>query len=306
MILKKLMILSVIFTAFFACNDAVDKIPPNASVDEIAFSSQYLRTRSDVQVDETITIITSRNQLEAHYEKHRRCIRDGQGNELPDIDFLSAIEKYTDGFFANNFLVAVNLMETSGSFRHRVESIDTNGEILIKRSIPEVATQDIARWVILIELDNKLKDKQFDVTVRDINDIPFNAQYVRTQCCLQEDVIVIITSRNQLEAHYEKHRRRFGDGQGNELPDIDFLSAIEKYTDGFFANNFLVAVNLIEGSGSIRHKVENIDENGEILIKRLGRGHGTDDMAAWSIFIEIDNVFRHTQFEVRLVDVNGW
>ena len=87
------------------------------------------------------------------------------------------------------------------------------------------------------------------------------------------------------------------------MPDNNFLDAIAKYSDGYFADNYLVIVRLVEGSGSIRHKVERIDENGDIVINRLLPGMGTADMAAWSILIEVNNNFEAEQFRVVLFDI---
>jgi len=51
--------------------------------------------------------------------------------------------------------------------------------------------------------------------------------------------------------------------------------------------------------------VERINENGEIFIRRVQDGM-TDDMAAWSILIELNNRFKDKQFEVTLADANSW
>ena len=133
------------------------------------------------------------------------------------------------------------------------------------------------------------------------DEIPFNAQYIRIQYFYPhlQNAITIITSTNQLKQYYNEHQISAWNGQGGELSD----RAVSEI-DSFFANHFIVAINLVEGSGSIRHKVENIDTNGEILIKRLLPEGGTDDMAAWSIMIELSNTFRNKQFKVSLVDVN--
>ena len=59
----------------------------------------------------------------------------------------------------------------------------------------------------------------------------------------------------------------------------------------------------MENSGSNRHKVEKIDENGNIYIKRLvpGSGYaGTADIKAWSIIIEIDKSKKLEEYEVIL------
>ena len=75
-----------------------------------------------------------------------------------------------------------------------------------------------------------------------------------------------------------------------------YSSQNDQYDDNFFANNFLVIVRHIENSGSIRHVVDTIDEDGNIYITRLVPEIGTADMAAWNIVIELDNNFKSEQY----------
>jgi hypothetical protein len=134
-----------------------------------------------------------------------------------------------------------------------------------------------------------------------------NVQYIRTEYFSDAEypnpaIITVVSSKSSLQEYYEKQKKRVYGASGNLLPDVDFLNAIEKYSDGYFADNFLVIVALVEGSGSIRHKVEKIDGNGIITIKRLLPEMGTADMAAWSIIIELDNSAKGEQFMAVLVD----
>ncbi|MDR2577312.1 MAG: hypothetical protein LBC70_00675 [Chitinispirillales bacterium] len=136
-----------------------------------------------------------------------------------------------------------------------------------------------------------------------------NAQYVRAEYFYSDEwppsiPITIIPSRSELEEHYEQHRRRVFNGRGDLLPDENFLNAIKGYTDDYFADNYLVIVGLTEGSGSIRHEVEKICKNGEIVINRLIPEIGTADMASWSIIIERNNCFQVEQFHVTLVSIS--
>jgi hypothetical protein len=96
------------------------------------------------------------------------------------------------------------------------------------------------------------------------------------------------------------------DGYGNVLPDTKFLDAIDKYSNDYFTSKFLVIVRLVEPSGSIGHKVEKIDKNGDIVIQRLMPEMGTADMAAWSILIELHNNLKMDQYQAVLVDVKNY
>ena len=77
---------------------------------------------------------------------------------------------------------------------------------------------------------------------------------------------------------------------------IGFLDACDKYDDAYFERQNLVLIILEEGSGSIRHEITDVrkrrDENGaslgwDITIKRIVPEMGTDDMAQWHLFLEV-------------------
>jgi hypothetical protein len=137
------------------------------------------------------------------------------------------------------------------------------------------------------------------------NRIPLNVQYIRTAYFYDSENpfptnITIVSSTDELEEYYEKNRIKMYDGQGNQVPDENFLKAIEPYCANYFSDNFLVIVGLTEGSGSIRHRVVRIYENGDILIERLVPEVGTADMASWSILIELNNSFKKEQYQLLL------
>jgi hypothetical protein len=141
-------------------------------------------------------------------------------------------------------------------------------------------------------------------------DTSLNVQYIRTEFFpfaeYPNPTITIVSSKEDLEQYYEKHKQRGWDLDGNLVPDYNFLDAIEKYSDDYFAENYLVIVRIVEGSGSIRHKMEKINENGDIVINRLLPECGTCDMAAWSILIELNNNFEAEQFQVVRFDVRDY
>ncbi|GBU22855.1 hypothetical protein R80B4_02767 [Fibrobacteres bacterium R8-0-B4] len=133
-----------------------------------------------------------------------------------------------------------------------------------------------------------------------------NAQYIRTDNFdydRESPDIAIISSRGSLNSYYEANRRMTWDGYGNVLPDEYFLRSIEKYSDDYFADSSLVIVRLLATSGSIRHKVESVGENGDIVIDRLLPGEGTADIAIWHILIEIGNNSKAEQYRTVIVDV---
>lgn len=126
----------------------------------------------------------------------------------------------------------------------------------------------------------------------------FSVQYIRTDGYHESAVyplLTVISSRGELEKYYDANKNKYA-----LSPAFD--AATEKYTGEFFLENYLVIVLLEEGSGSVRHEVEEIGENGEILISRLQPGIGTCDMAEWHVIIELKNGFQPPQFNAVFVD----
>ena len=147
-------------------------------------------------------------------------------------------------------------------------------------------------------------------------------QYIRTDehsdsGGVKYPVITVVSSKTELDRYYNNNKDIYYLGPNylrfrERDPDLNyadeyfalgFIEAIENYSDTFFADNFLVLVLLEEGSGSIRHKVERIDKNGDIAISRLiPEGDCTGDMAEWHIIIERGKDTLPKQFRVVFTD----
>jgi hypothetical protein len=140
------------------------------------------------------------------------------------------------------------------------------------------------------------------------NSIGFEAQYIRTAGYVNNEqypIITIIKSKKELEQYYHQYKDTydFSRKTGKLLSDmtIGFLDAIDKYTEEYFTNRFLVIVILEEGSSSITHEIDGIDVDGNIIIKRLNvTGMGNSDMEEWNIIIEIANEFSQNNYTVSL------
>jgi len=149
-----------------------------------------------------------------------------------------------------------------------------------------------------------------DVTVVD-GVINFNAQYIRTNGYVdgaKYPFITVISSRIELDEYYGGYKETYDFSSRPVVysdTTIGFVDAMEKYTDEYFADGFLVIVLLEEGSGSIRHEVERIEANGDVVINRLLPGMGTDDMAEWNIIIELDKGVEVEGFDVVMSDKVG-
>jgi len=136
----------------------------------------------------------------------------------------------------------------------------------------------------------------------------FTVQYIRTNGYVDGasyPIITVIPSKNELMQYYENSKDRY-DLSPREIAYSDsasgFIDAIEKYSDSFFASRYLVIVLLEEGSGSIRHRVDRVDGNGDVVICRLLPEIGTSDMAEWHIIIELDSSFKPGQFNAVFID----
>jgi hypothetical protein len=137
----------------------------------------------------------------------------------------------------------------------------------------------------------------------------FDVQYLRTNKHEKRTTITtVISSKSKLEQYYEDAcpNRYYPDENVDYFAKI-FRDSIEKYTDGFFTEHYLVIVLLEERSGSIRHEVEKIDEHGNIFINSFVPGNEmyiTDDMAEWHIVIEINKSFNPEQFTAKITNKN--
>lgn len=77
--------------------------------------------------------------------------------EFPEDDLTELLADYDAEYFESGRLIAVVVTENSGSVTHTVESVEPDGDgysITIRRTVPEVVTDDMAAWLILIETDS--------------------------------------------------------------------------------------------------------------------------------------------------------
>lgn len=126
--------------------------------------------------------------------------------------------------------------------------------------------------------------------------IDFVPQYICTNGYHEDveyPVVKIIRSVEELNAYYNENKERYDLERNDKVysdTTIGFLDACDKYTAGYFEDQILVMVLLEEGSGSIRHNVDNVKHGSDgklyISIRRDVPEVGTDDMAEWHILIE--------------------
>lgn len=130
------------------------------SAQECKVSAQYIRTNGyfDGQEYPYYVIIRSVKDLERYYEQNKNTYDlEKQEKVYSDttIGWLDAIEKYDEEYFKVNDLIMIVLEEGSGSIRHEVKSVVKNPDgsfaVEIERDVPEVGTEDMAEWHIIVE-----------------------------------------------------------------------------------------------------------------------------------------------------------
>lgn len=134
----------------------------------IEFTVQYIRTDGYIDGEKypKTVWITSVDELEEYYNANRdKYYLENEKHPYSDqtIGFLDAIPKYDDAFFKDHDLLFVLLEEGSGSIRHDVTGVKAipgqNGKYTLQpeidRIIPEVGTDDMAEWHIMLEVGKK-------------------------------------------------------------------------------------------------------------------------------------------------------
>ena len=126
----------------------------------VGFAPQYIRTNGyheDVEYP-VVKIIRSVDELNAYYNAAKGkydLARKEKVYSDTTIGFLNACDKYDDAYFEEQILVMVLLEEGSGSIRHNVDYVKTGSDgtlhVGIRRIVPEIGTDDMAQWHILIE-----------------------------------------------------------------------------------------------------------------------------------------------------------
>lgn len=94
-----------------------------------------------------------------------------QSEFLDPYDLDASAEVPGADSYETGAVIAVILTESSGSISHTVEEIlscDGGYEIVIRRQVPEIGTDDMAAWLILIEVDGSITpDDTLTVTLSD-------------------------------------------------------------------------------------------------------------------------------------------
>ena len=128
---------------------------------KVEYCAQYIRTNvsGDCAIFPSVRIIHSFQELKDYYNTWHEIFDLERKEKIyadTTIGFLDACDQYDEAFFEKNFLVFVLLEEASGSIRHAVSGVEQTGDqklsISVDRKVPEVGTDDMAQWHIILEL----------------------------------------------------------------------------------------------------------------------------------------------------------
>ena len=159
-ILMLILTLSVILLTSCYNTYTASKTPPpvvNTESDAEILGVQYVRTDgyNDTFIYPRLIKITSVESLEYYNTTFDGIYSFGKREMVysdTTIGFADAIEKYDSEFFKEYDLYLAVVEEGSGSIRHLVEEVE-NGYVKITSLIPEVGTDDMAEWHIILEVN---------------------------------------------------------------------------------------------------------------------------------------------------------
>lgn len=180
-----LLILSLVF-ALAACaktepqtEEQPGSTPPQEPVElspeptHYAFEAQYIRTDGyrEGECYPKAFVIDSKASLEGYCAENAKYYDFTRG-------FYEAIEKYDTAWFETKQLIVIVLEEGSGSIYHEVTRVAGFGDMTVDITafLPEVGTDDMAQWHILIELD-KFFEEDANVFVN-INEVSEQQKYL--------------------------------------------------------------------------------------------------------------------------------
>ena len=83
-----------------------------------------------------------------------------------DADFVAGLDRYNEEFFTEGSLIILYLEEGSGSIRHSIGLVGIEKDqlsVTVTSKVPEVFTDDMAYWAILIPISKEYADLPLEV-----------------------------------------------------------------------------------------------------------------------------------------------
>ena len=139
----------------------------------VNYEARYIRTDgySDKKTYPVTVLIKSKEDLDKYYSENSGSYSFEYSPDDHENSFKKQTELYDNSFFEKKMLVLILLEEGSGSVTHRVRSATMEPGFMlnveIERHVPEVGTDDMAEWHIILEIDRN--DCPNDVNVSFFN-----------------------------------------------------------------------------------------------------------------------------------------
>ena len=231
-------------------------------------------------------------------------------------------EDVTEDFFVNHSLQVIITEGRSGSIRYSLDEIyTTNGKINraweLVAEVPLALTMDIVHWCIVIPVSKAEAQMPVVLSMRDVYEI--DPGYVVEA----PDVVIpdLVIRDPHLWFGFDSYARngclygRLGSNGDESYPcaktvttlaewqslylgydagsisDSGFTEGLAALDEAFFAEQSLLILYLEEGSGSDRHRVDQViveDGTVTVTLTTLQPEIGTCDMAYWAILIPMD------------------
>ena len=224
-------------------------------------------------------------------------------------------------YFWETPLLVVITAGRSGSIRYRLDGIYTDpGERLtleLTAEVPPALTMDIAHWCVLVPIPKAAAELPVELALRDepmwdvvapddvITDIvisdPHQLWFWRDSYAQNGCLYGRLEYNGDWSYPYTQSVNTLSEWQSlylgctaGSISDGGFTEGLAALDEAFFAEQSLLILYVAEGSGSYRHRVDEVAVEGEALrvtLTTLYHEMDTCDMAAWAILIPIDKAY---------------
>lgn len=292
---------------------------------DIAYEVKQIRTQClEYETEASITLVGTKAELDSFYEanKDKYSFENSYGLDEENT-FKNLIADYDEDFFEGKDLVIIPWESNSGSNRLKLEKLYFSYEdgnktlnVVIDEYNPNTffdpetsrwyvtETCDMAQHFMCIAIDKShgATGAALNVTVNGqsiatLTECEFEAKYARfiADKCVRENEInppdYMISSVDELREYLGDKSELVDCGYELEGGKSETFAPYEIYNEEYFENKVLLLITLYEGSGSLRNKIDKVSYNGkslEVVIENLSPVWCTDDIAYWTIFVELD------------------
>ena len=237
---------------------------------------------------------------------------------VPSQELLDGLNGMTREFFQNHSLQIIITEGRSGSIRYRLEEVYTTiGKVHrawgLVAEVPLALTMDIVHWCVVIPVGKAEAQVPVVLSMRDVYEVDAGVlpsvpdietpdpayklwfefdSYARNGCLYGR------LGSNGGNYPYTKTVTTYAEWQSlylgysvGSISDSGFTEGLAALDEAFFAEQSLLILCVAEGSGSIRHRVDQVTvEDGTVTVTlvTLQPVVITCDMAYWAILVPID------------------